>query len=68
MSRSNGLERKTINRRNPIINKHSVPMRYGMMAGWVRQCSQTAIVLKADRIKTHNKSDPSCPPQTAATV
>ena len=51
-----------------MMTRHSTPMRYGMMAGWVRQCSQTATVLNAERIKTHNRREPSCPPQTAAMV
>ena len=68
ISRSKGLERKRIRRRNPMMMRHSMPMTYGIMAGWVRQWSQTAIVLNVDRIKTHNSSEPSWPPQTAATV
>ena len=50
------------------MTRHSMPIRYGMMAGWVRQCSHTAIVLNADRMKTHNSNEPSWPPQTAAMV
>ena len=51
-----------------MMMRHSMPMRYGIMAGWVRQWSQTAIVLNVDRMKTHNSREPSWPPQTAAMV